>query len=46
LRLHGIDAGTVRQRTNDDEFARARTGGHARPWQQVRDQPVPATGLS
>jgi uncharacterized protein len=46
LRLHGIDAGTVRQRTEDDEFARARAGGHARPWQQVRNQPVPATGLS
>jgi hypothetical protein len=46
LRLHGLDAGTVRQRTEADEFSRARARGHARPWQQIRAQSVPAGGLS
>jgi uncharacterized protein len=45
LRLHGLDAGTVRQRTEDDELARARAAGQARPWQQVRTEPVPVAGL-
>jgi uncharacterized protein len=46
LRLHGLDAGTVRQRTEDDEFSRARSRGQARPWQQIRAEPVPADGSS
>jgi predicted TIM-barrel fold metal-dependent hydrolase len=44
LRLHGLDAGTVRQRTADDEFAKAKGQAHGpvRPWQQIRPQPAPA----
>jgi uncharacterized protein len=46
LRLHGLDAGTVRQRTADDEFSRARARGHVRPWQRIRAQPAPAAESS
>ncbi|MGD0603319.1 MAG: amidohydrolase family protein [Streptosporangiaceae bacterium] len=36
LRLHGLDAGTVRPRIADDEFSRARAAGPAPPWQRIR----------
>jgi predicted TIM-barrel fold metal-dependent hydrolase len=46
LRLHGLQAETVRQQTRDDEFARARARGDARPWQHIRPGPGPAAGAS
>jgi hypothetical protein len=45
LRLHGLQASTVWQRTEGDEFSRARARGDARPWQQIRAKPVPAGDL-
>ena len=45
LRLHGLRAETVCERTADDEFARARARGDVRPWQQIRPETVPAAGV-
>lgn len=36
LRLHGIDAAAVHERTADDEFARRRASGTSRPWGHLR----------
>lgn len=36
MRVHGLDAAAVRARTRDDEFAKARARGDARPWDQLR----------
>ncbi len=36
LRVHGLDAATISSRTVDDEFARERLRGEARPWGRLR----------
>jgi hypothetical protein len=36
LRVHGLEAGAVASRVADDEFARSRRHGDARPWAAIR----------
>lgn len=40
LRLHGIDATTMLDSINDDEFARRRAAGPTAPWHRLRHSPV------